>query len=104
MPVARLGSVSLDCADPEALAAFWAELLGGSVAFSSEAFVAVRTDRGWISAVKVEDYQPPTWPGGSVPKQMHLDLAVDDLDVAEAQAVRLGAVKGLIPMQGVDGV
>jgi hypothetical protein len=93
MPVARLGSVSLDCADPEALAAFWAELLGGSVAFSSEAFVAVRTDRGWISAVKVEDYQPPTWPGGSVPKQMHLDLAVDDLDVAEAEAVRLGAVK-----------
>jgi hypothetical protein len=41
----RLGSVSLDCADPVALGAFWAELLGGEVAFSSEEFVAVKTDR-----------------------------------------------------------
>jgi hypothetical protein len=36
-------------------------------------------------------YQPPTWPDGTIPKQVHLDLSVDDLDAAEAEAIRLGA-------------
>jgi Glyoxalase-like domain len=89
----RMGSVSLDCADPVALGSFWADLLGGEVAFSSEEFVAVRTDRVWLSAVRVPDHSPPTWPGGAVPKQMHLDLAVDDLAAAEAAAVLLGAIR-----------
>jgi hypothetical protein len=89
----RLGSMSLDCAEPSPLAAFWAALLGGEVAFTSDHFVAVKTERTWISAVKIDDYQPPTWPGGDQPKQMHLDLAVDDLAESEAEAVRLGAVK-----------
>ena len=42
-------------------------------------------------AVKVQDYEPPTWPDPAVPKQMHLHLKVDDLDAAEMDAVRLGA-------------
>jgi hypothetical protein len=91
MAVARLGSVSLDCGDPAALAAFWAGLLGAEIAFTSDDFVAVKTDRGWISTVRISDYQPPTWPEGDRPKQIHLDLAVDDLDTAETEAVRLGA-------------
>ncbi|MGH9132273.1 MAG: VOC family protein [Acidimicrobiales bacterium] len=91
MPVARLGSIALDCAEPGPLAAFWADLLGGEVAFTSETFVAVKTDRGWLAAVRVDDYRAPSWPGASNPKQMHLDLAVDDLDQAEAEALRLGA-------------
>ena len=35
--------------------------------------------------------QPPTWPDGDRPKQMHLDVTVSDLDEAEARAVGLGA-------------
>ncbi len=93
MAVARLGSIALDCADPSPLGAFWAELLGGEVAFTSDDFVAVKTDRGWLAAVRVEDYHAPSWPDGDIPKQMHLDLAVDDLERAEAEAVRLGAVR-----------
>jgi hypothetical protein len=81
----------LDCADPTALAAFWAALVGGEVAFSSGEFVAVKTDRIWLAAVRVPNYQPPSWPEDAVPKQMHLDLAVDDLDEAEAEALQLGA-------------
>ena len=91
MVVARLGSVSLDCDDPSRLAGFWAELLGGEIAFSSEDFVAVKTARMWISAVRVAHYLAPTWPDGDVPKQIHLDLAVDDLDLSQEEAVRLGA-------------
>jgi hypothetical protein len=89
----RLGSIALDCADPIALGSFWADLLGGEVAFSSEEFVAVKTDRVWLAAVLVADHRPPTWPGGAFPKQLHLDLAVDDLAAAEVEAVRLGAVR-----------
>jgi len=89
--VARLASIALDCADPAALAAFWAELVGGEVAFSSDDFVAVKADRAWVAAVRVPDHKPPTWPDAGTPKQMHLDLAVDDLDQAEAEALRLGA-------------
>ena len=45
MATARLGSIALDCASPSALATFWAELLGGEIAFTSETFVAVKTDQ-----------------------------------------------------------
>ncbi len=73
------------------LGAFWAGLLGGEVAFTGEDFVAVKTDGMWLAAVRVPDFRPPSWPAGDVPKQMHLDLAVDDLDQAEEEALRLGA-------------
>jgi hypothetical protein len=89
--VARFSSIVLDCDDPVALAAFWAELVGGEVAMTTPEFVAVKTDRGWLAAFRVPDHRPPTWPGGAVPKQMHIDLSVDDLDLAESEAIRLGA-------------
>jgi hypothetical protein len=94
MAVGRIGSISLDCADPSALAQFWATMTGGAVAFSSDDFVAIRMPSGqWLSAVRVEGYRAPTWPEGDTPKQMHLDVAVDDLDGAERAAVAAGAVK-----------
>lgn len=93
MAVARLASTAMDCADPASLAEFWAALVGGEVAYRSDEFCAVKTANGWLATVKVTDYQPPTWPGGGVPKQMHLDLATADLDAAEAEALRLGAHK-----------
>ena len=91
MSLARLASTALDCSDPSALAAFWAALVGGEIAFTSDDFCAVKTDRGWLATVRVSDYQPPSWPDPAVPKQMHLDLAVEDLEAAQAEAVRLGA-------------
>ncbi|MHB1988151.1 MAG: VOC family protein [Acidimicrobiales bacterium] len=93
MSLARLGSIALDCAEPNVVAGFWAELLGGKIMFTSETFVAVKTDRVWIAAVQVDAYTAPSWPGGGAGKQMHLDLAVDDLEQAEAEALRLGASK-----------
>ena len=56
-------------------------------------FVAVKTDRMWLSAVKIDDYQAPSWPDNAHPKQIHLDLAVDDLEAAQSDALRLGAVR-----------
>jgi hypothetical protein len=42
---------------------------------------------------RVDDYEPPTWPTGALPKQLHLDMAVADLDEGEAAALGAGATK-----------
>ena len=91
MAVARSGFVSLDCADPLTLGEFWAAMLGGEIRFTSATTVGVRTDWVWLTALKIPDYVAPTWPDSDVPKQIHLDLAVTDLDAAAAEAERLGA-------------
>jgi glyoxalase superfamily protein len=89
----RLGQICLDCDDPAGLAAFWAALLGGEVAPVNDDVVVVGHKGTPIAAVRVPDYRPPNWPSGEIPKQIHLDLAVSvgELDVAEAEAIRLGA-------------
>jgi hypothetical protein len=93
MAVARLAMATLDCADPQPLAEFWAALLDGTVVATPTGAVVVQKDKTWIGAVRVPDYTPPTWPGGATPKHIHLDLAVRDLEEAEAEALRLGARK-----------
>lgn len=87
----RYGGISLDCADPRELAGFWADLLGGEVAFESDDFVAVKFDAGWLTAVRVPDHRAPTWPGGPTPKQVHIELKVTDLESAHREAVAKGA-------------
>jgi hypothetical protein len=89
--LARLGLICLDCEDPASLAAFWAGLLGGEVTPVDDDVVVVGNKGTPVAALRVPDYQPPTWPGGAIPKQVHLDLSVADLDAAEAEAIRLGA-------------
>lgn len=81
----------MDCDDPIALGGFWAAMLGGEIAFTNGTTVGVRTEWVWMSAMKVDDYVAPTWPDDEVPKQIHLDLAVTDIDASVAEAERLGA-------------
>ena len=92
MAVARRAFVSLDCADAVPLAEFWAAMLGGEIMFATAAgAVGVRTHGVWLIAIEISDYRPPTWPDAGIPKQIHLDLAVDDLETAVAESERLGA-------------
>lgn len=91
MAVSRGGFVSLDCADPARLGEFWAAMFGGDLIGLNDDVVAIRTDWVWLTALRVPDYQAPTWPAGDVPKQINLDLAVTDLEAAIKEAVRLGA-------------
>ena len=62
MAVARSGFVSLDCADPAPLAEFWVAMLGGEIIFTSDTTIDIRTEWVWLSAMKIPDYVPPTWP------------------------------------------
>ncbi|WP_405132981.1 VOC family protein [Nocardia sp. NBC_01388] len=91
MAVAHLGSITIDCDDPIVLATFWAEMLGGVIATSTERFVSVKLPHMILTAIRVPNYHPPSWPDEGTPKQVHLDLAVTDLDSAQEAAVRLGA-------------
>jgi hypothetical protein len=53
--------------------------------------MVIRTDWVWMSALRVPNYAAPTWPTGDVPQQIHVDLAVTDLETAVAGAEQLGA-------------
>lgn len=90
-----LCAVTLDCADPLALTAFYAHATGLSdVDGSGEDFSGLRGPDGlFLGFQRVEDYHAPKWPGQQEPQQVHLDFEVDDLDVAEAVLLRLGASK-----------
>ena len=88
--------VTLDCADARTLAKFWAAMLGGTIVFSTPQSVGVRSEAGRLAAMVVADYRPPTWPEAEVPKQIHLDLAVDDLETAVAEAIRHGATPAAV--------
>jgi catechol 2,3-dioxygenase-like lactoylglutathione lyase family enzyme len=86
----RLAGVSLDCADPLALAEFYSRLTGFEIVFSNDDFVALRGDL-FLTMQRVEGYRPPTWPEGDRAKQLHLEFATDDLDGAQQVAIELGA-------------
>ncbi|GAB3569347.1 VOC family protein [Amycolatopsis endophytica] len=93
MPIATLAAINVDCTDPLALARFWAALLGGEVVIATPDFCAVQAGPVHLGAVRVAAHQAPTWPSAEHPKQLHLDLAAQDLDAAEHEAIHLGATR-----------
>ncbi len=93
MAIARFPTGVLDCPDPAALARFYGALRAGEVEVSDE-WAEITADHGdSIGFQQVEGYVAPRWPGQDLPQQMHLDVNVDDLDVAEAAVLELGATK-----------
>jgi predicted enzyme related to lactoylglutathione lyase len=89
--IARFAAVSLDTDDPGRLGEFYAALTGGTITFSNDDFVAVDTGAGWITAQRVQDHRRTTWPDDAVPKQIHLEFGVPELDESAAAAVAIGA-------------
>jgi catechol 2,3-dioxygenase-like lactoylglutathione lyase family enzyme len=89
----KLSSVTLDCPDAGKLAAFYAEITSGEVAFLNEAWATVDGLGGRIDFQTAPGYVPPTWPDPISSMQMHLDFYVDDLETAEARVLAAGATK-----------
>ncbi len=91
--IARLAGVSLDTADPVGLANFYRQLLGLETYLATDEFVALKGANILITTQRVDNHLPPSWPTGPTPKQVHLELAVGDLETAELAAVALGATR-----------
>jgi catechol 2,3-dioxygenase-like lactoylglutathione lyase family enzyme len=93
--IGRLHHVILDCADPAALAAFYAELLGQPVTHSSDDFVVVAADdtSSGLAFQLAPGHQRPTWPDPASSLQMHLDVMVEDVAAAGPRVLALGATK-----------
>ncbi|MCL2733661.1 MAG: VOC family protein, partial [Actinomycetia bacterium] len=92
-PLTKLTAITLDCADPLVLAAFYQQATGLAPHPKSDAeFAGVTCEDGlFLGFQRVDGYRPPRWPGQEVPQQLHLCFDVADLDEAEAELLALGA-------------
>lgn len=94
MAIARYPIVVLDCPDPKVLAEFYGAILDWAVEQEDDEWWMIRAEYGdGFGFQKVAGFTPPQWPGQERPQQMHLDVSVDDLDIAEAAVLKLGATK-----------
>ena len=94
MAIAHSPVLAIDCPDPAALATFYGTLLGWEMESAGPDRSAVLGEHGQcLSFHRVAAYVPPTWPSQDTPQQMHLDVLVDDLDIAEAAVLDLGATR-----------
>lgn len=82
----------LDCPGPSVLAHFFADLLGWTVAENDDWWTASGPG-GQFDFQRVEGFVAPDWPRQEKPQQMHIDVVVDDLDIAEHAVIELGATK-----------
>lgn len=86
--VLRVGSVTFDCADPRAMAAFWAPALGYVISgepTDSVATVEDPRDRD-VELVFVRVPEPKV-----VKNRVHLDLGTNDMETEVERLVSLGA-------------
>lgn len=98
-----LDLVVLDCPDALELARFYGEVLGWSLeADSDRDWATLEPPGGGVSAdrpdgrtslafQRIDDWVPPTWPGGAHPQQFHIDLAVPVISEAEPAVLVAGA-------------
>ena len=105
-PELRVTSVTIGAPDPRALAAFYARLLGWTVAAEESARPGFPPEDGWaqmgpppgkVGPTLNFEYEAaftqPVWPAvnGGQNATQHMDIAVADLDEAVAWAVSMGA-------------
>ncbi|MGW5364889.1 VOC family protein [Actinopolymorpha pittospori] len=86
----------LDSPDPAALSSFYIELLDMKrIGEAYEDWVMIGREEGilpYLAFTGVKD-QAPRWPDPAYPQQAHLDLIVDDLEVAARTVLKLGGTK-----------
>lgn len=94
--IGKLSVIVLDCPDPKALAAFYAEVLGMRITRADDDWVSLDgNSTPHLAFQRAPDHQPPQWPDPNFPQQFHLDIDIDraDLPAAEARLLELGARK-----------
>jgi hypothetical protein len=91
---ARIRRIVFDCAEPLALADFYAELMDMRERVEEAADRVVIAKEGHPQlAFQRAEYVPPRWPDPAYPQQVHLDVHTDDSPAAQELALGLGATK-----------
>ncbi len=94
-PRMRVSAATFSSPNANALAGFYARLLGWSVVDDSGGWVRIRPPSGGagLSFHHEDHYAPPVWPSvpGDQLMMVHLDIAVEDLQAAVAWALDAGA-------------
>ncbi|KNX36805.1 VOC family protein [Luteipulveratus halotolerans] len=102
-PRPKLDLIVIDCPDALELAGFYGEVLGWQLEDGADRDWATLQPPGGgigpdnpdghtaVAFQRIEDWVEPTWPGGGHPQQMHLDLAVGDIEAAEPAVLAAGA-------------
>jgi catechol 2,3-dioxygenase-like lactoylglutathione lyase family enzyme len=106
--VARLDLIVLDCPNPRALADFYSTILGWQIVSEEDDWVTIRDSSKAVTNTGIAfqlalDYTAPTWPRNEVPQQLHLDLDVADLDIAEKAVLAAGATSTGLPGDDSEG-
>ncbi|WP_188193378.1 VOC family protein [Nonomuraea sp. SYSU D8015] len=96
MTTTTLTSIVIDCADPAALAAFYAKATGWRVTDGDADFVGLEGGPVSLAFQRIDGYQGPGWPNDG--KHVHLEFKVPDVETAKKELAALGAtVPGLQP-------
>ncbi len=106
----RLRQTVLDTTDPRGLAEFWRQVLGWRYRSGDadpgprpEWLVLRHPDGGpGLAFQRVEQLTRSTWPDGTVPQQIHLDLTVEDVAELDAEHDRLLALRAELLLDRSD--
>jgi predicted enzyme related to lactoylglutathione lyase len=93
--------VVFDAANLTAESSFWAEVLSGSVEVDDDWHTVTVNGEPRIGVQLAPNHVRPEWPDGAQQQQIHLDLYVEDIDVAHARVIELGA-KLLKPAENLE--
>lgn len=93
-PMGVIG-IAIDCADENALADFYTNMLSWTKTFSGNGFAVVSSPEVPFLLVfqGVENYQPPVWPWerDKQAQMMHFDFYVENLEESVEHAKKCGA-------------
>lgn len=100
--IGRYEHTVIDCPNPHELAAFYTHLLGMRIECDEDGWVVIRdeADRHRLAFQRVENLREPRWPDPERPQQFHIDVMVDDIEVAEKAVLAIGATR--LPGDGPD--
>lgn len=89
MALGQLRTIVIDCLDPEPLAAFWSAVLGVDVHHRSDDWISLRAAERAHPRIAFQRVPEPK----VTKNRLHLDVWVEDLEVATAAAETVGATR-----------